>query len=338
MRAPGFYVHTWDLHNGDLVYPLYLILIYGCCYSAVLPLLKTAILFDWCHIFVPADPLHNVFWWGSVVLSAVQCIWGIACITLLNMQCRPHRAIWEFYLPSECYSLPSVMLASATTQVVTDLFMMLLPQRIIWSLNLNWQRRAAISVVFGVGALGFISACFRLQKTVGFSRTSDTMYLIGPLLFWADGEMTCAFFIFSVTCLPKLLSNSTISRRVKAMLGLSGGASKDGSATMGNSNSYALSRTGGGRSGASRTITGGLADAAVNGTAKSPYYTLEAGDEEVSSESQENLRREYENAANESYAGGKLDRHVVVTRTTNVAVSSVTRSSNSSQEQPERWK
>ncbi|RWQ98767.1 hypothetical protein C8Q69DRAFT_460109 [Paecilomyces variotii] len=40
---------------------------------------------------------------------------------LLNMQCVPHRAIWEFYLPSKCYSLPKVMLASVSIQVITDI-------------------------------------------------------------------------------------------------------------------------------------------------------------------------------------------------------------------------
>lgn len=90
-----------------------LILIYGCCYSAVLPLIKTAILLDWCRVFVSIDRARNAFWWGC------------------NTQCRPHRAIWEFYLPSKCYSLPDVMLCSASVQVIVDVTMFLLPQKII---------------------------------------------------------------------------------------------------------------------------------------------------------------------------------------------------------------
>lgn len=88
-----------------------------------------------------------------MALISLQCVWGIACIILLNMQCRPHEAIWKFYLESKCYSLPSVMLTSASVQVFTDISMVLLPQKVIWSLLMSWRRKVGISIVFGVGLL-----------------------------------------------------------------------------------------------------------------------------------------------------------------------------------------
>lgn len=45
------------------------------------------------------------------------------------------------------------MLSSASVQVITDLAMVLLPQRIIWGLHLNWQKKMGVSVIFGVGIL-----------------------------------------------------------------------------------------------------------------------------------------------------------------------------------------
>lgn len=130
-----------------------LILIYGCAYSACLPFLKIAILLDWNRVFFQHDRKTSVFWWGSVALSCLQAVWGIACIILLNMQCTPHEAIWNFYLPSKCYNLPTVMLTSASVQVLTDVSMVMLPQKVIWSLQMSWQRKVGISVVFGVGLL-----------------------------------------------------------------------------------------------------------------------------------------------------------------------------------------
>ncbi|KAM0438631.1 hypothetical protein ACHAPT_001384 [Fusarium lateritium] len=219
--TPGYYVHTWNLRNGDLVRPLWLILIYGCCYSAVLPLLKTAILLDWCRVFVPGRKTKSPFWWACMAVIALQCVWGILCILLLNLQCRPHRAIWEFYLPSKCYSLPKVMLGSASIQVVTDICMALLPQHIIWSLQMNWQKKIGVALIFGVGVIACVAACFRLAHTVTFSREADTMWYIGPLLFWACAEMTCGFFILSVTTLPRIIAESGFSARVKKALGIS---------------------------------------------------------------------------------------------------------------------
>ncbi|KAJ4245488.1 hypothetical protein NW762_013997 [Fusarium torreyae] len=219
--TPGYYVHTWDLVNGDLVRPLYLILVYGCCYSAVLPLIKTAILLDWCRIFVPGDKLKSPFWWGAMTIVFVQCIWGVLCVTLLNLQCRPHYAIWEFYVSSKCYDLPKVMLASASVQVISDIAMVLLPQRIIWSLHMKWQRKIGIVIIFGVGVIACVAACFRLAHTVTFSKEADTMWYIGPLLFWACGEMTCGFFILSVTTLPRIVAESGLSSKLKKVLGIS---------------------------------------------------------------------------------------------------------------------
>ncbi|KAH7464404.1 hypothetical protein FOMA001_g17537 [Fusarium oxysporum f. sp. matthiolae] len=219
--APGYYVHQWHLRNADLVRPLYLILVYGCCYSVVLPLIKTAILLDWSRVFVPSDKRRSPLWWGCIVLGGLQCVWGITCIILLNMQCIPHRAIWEFYVPSKCYNLPSVMLGSATVQVVTDVAMVLLPQRTIWALNMNWQKKLGVSVIFGVGLIACIAAGFRLSHTVTFSQEADRMYYIGPLLFWAWAEMTAGFFILSVPCLPKLVIESRLPTRIKVALGLS---------------------------------------------------------------------------------------------------------------------
>lgn len=130
-----------------------LILVYGSAYSATLPLIKTAILLDWCRVFVPIDRMKSLFWWGCACVIILQCLWGVLCVLLLNLQCRPHEAIWKFYLPSKCYSLPDVMLTSATVQVVSDVTMFLLPQRIIWGLQMNWQKKLGVSVIFGVGLL-----------------------------------------------------------------------------------------------------------------------------------------------------------------------------------------
>lgn len=92
-----------------------------------------------------------------MIVIAIQCVWGVVCIVLLNMQCVPHNAIWEFYVPSKCYNLPKVMLSSASVQVITDFAIVLLPQKIIWGLHMNWQKKLGVSVIFGVGVVSVIS-------------------------------------------------------------------------------------------------------------------------------------------------------------------------------------
>ncbi|KAI5240562.1 hypothetical protein E4T47_05494 [Aureobasidium subglaciale] len=81
----GYYVHQWNLRNGDLVEPLYVILIYGCAYSATLALVKTAILIDWCTFFVIGDSRTGYFCRISAFLICLQTVWGVLCIILWNM-------------------------------------------------------------------------------------------------------------------------------------------------------------------------------------------------------------------------------------------------------------
>ncbi|KAG9523715.1 hypothetical protein KCV07_g2301, partial [Aureobasidium melanogenum] len=219
--TPGYYVHQWNLRNADLVQPLYLILVYGCAYSAALALVKTAILIDWCRI---------------MVIISVQLSWGIACIILLNMQCVPHAAIWKFYLPSKCYNLSTVMLVSASVQVFSDWSMILLPQKIIWGLQMNWRQRLGVSIIFGVGLLASISATVRLSTTITFSHEDDKMYFIAPLLFWACAEMTCGFFVLGVPCIPCLVKTSGLRGKCGSFFGVSLGSSNNRSAAHRESN------------------------------------------------------------------------------------------------------
>ncbi|KAH0207836.1 hypothetical protein KCU99_g278, partial [Aureobasidium melanogenum] len=234
--TPGYYVHQWNLRNADLVQPLYLILVYGCAYSAALALVKTAILIDWCRMFVVGRRLQSYLWWVSMVIISVQLSWGIACIILLNMQCVPHAAIWKFHLPSKCYNLSTVMLVSASVQVFSDWSMILLPQKIIWGLQMNWRQRLGVSIIFGVGLLASISATVRLSTTITFSHEDDKMYFIAPLLFWACAETTCGFFVLGVPCIPCLVKTSGLRGKCGSFFGVSLGSSNNRSAAHRGSN------------------------------------------------------------------------------------------------------
>lgn len=298
---------------------LQLILVYGCCYSVVLPLIKTAILLDWCRVFISNNRYKNLFWWSCIILSVLQCLWAVACVILLNLQCRPHHAIWEFYVPAKCYDLPSVMLGSGSVQVATDVIMVLLPQRIIWRLHMNWQRKLGISIIFGVGLVACVAACIRLAHTVTFSKEPDRMYFIGPLLFWAWGEMTAGYFILSVPCLPKLAAGLNLPSRVRSFFGLSypTGAA-NGNSAGGHSNP--LVTIGG---------TGASNKRRFSKSALDTYHEIENG-MAMGSESQEHLRQEH--GANQTNHPARDDHRAIhVTQSTHVTVTKKDSSSDLSE-------
>lgn len=130
------------------------IYVYGVFYFVVLALIKIAILVDWCRLFVAGDHYHNYFWWGSTIVIFTQAAFCVAAIFLLSFQCTPREAIWDFTIAdAKCIPLNSLQLLSRSIHIVSDVAILLLPQKIIWGLNLSQKRRIGVSIVFALGAL-----------------------------------------------------------------------------------------------------------------------------------------------------------------------------------------
>lgn len=177
VETPGYFVHTWNVRVKDMLPTQYVrtsischqthhiegaeltlaqyILVFGVCYSFVLPFLKVAILTEWVRMFVPRGThMKNAFWWGCMTVCFVQIGAGIATVIALNVQCIPHAAIWDLTITdAQCFELYPLQVSSASIQLVSDIAIFLLPQRVIWTLKMTWQKRLGVSVVFGLGLL-----------------------------------------------------------------------------------------------------------------------------------------------------------------------------------------
>ncbi|KAK6700744.1 hypothetical protein SNK04_010681 [Fusarium graminearum] len=201
--TPGYFVHQWNVRLKDVIPTNYWILIFGVCYSFVLPFLKIAILVEWCRLFVPKGTrTKSIFWWGCMVIGFVQATSNTAIVVALNMQCNPHEAIWDFRIPgAKCWDLHKL--------------------QVIWKLKMSWKKRMGVSVIFGLGLLACVSAAVRLAVTVKYGKAADALYALAPLVFWATAEMTCGFFIVCVPCIPKILKETGVIRNIKRAFGMS---------------------------------------------------------------------------------------------------------------------
>lgn len=127
---------------------------FGVFYSFVLPLVKVAILIEWCRVFVPPGTrFQSPFWWCCMAIIFVQITANIGIVIALNLQCTPHETIWDFRVPGKCFDLYPLQIASASIHLVSDVAIFLVPQRIIWNLNMTWQKRLGVSVIFGLGLM-----------------------------------------------------------------------------------------------------------------------------------------------------------------------------------------
>lgn len=71
-----------------------------------------------------------------------------------NLACTPREKIWDPTVPGgKCTNLKVSLVVSSTTNVVSDILILLLPQNIIWRLQMPLQRKIGVSLIFVVGIM-----------------------------------------------------------------------------------------------------------------------------------------------------------------------------------------
>lgn len=117
-------------------------------------LLKAAILLNWVHIFVPTGVRNSMFWISHILIWTNILFYGIGTVVEI-FQCTPREKIWNpLFVGGSCpIDMDKHMLASGVINLISDIIILILPQRIIWGLNVTRQRKIQISVLFAIGLL-----------------------------------------------------------------------------------------------------------------------------------------------------------------------------------------
>ncbi|KAK0610051.1 hypothetical protein B0T17DRAFT_545794 [Bombardia bombarda] len=175
-------------------------------YAVCMIFAKTAILLEWTHIFVP-DRQRNAFYWGARGIMALNIALYLAVIITETMSCIPLKVIWTPWLEGDCRVNKKVLdIITAYFNLVVDLIILLLPQRVIWKLSMTGSKKIGVSVIFSIGiltivcAIGRVYANHQLQYVGHDGGVVDTNYGLAALYLWAVSELTCVLLVFSMDC------------------------------------------------------------------------------------------------------------------------------------------
>ncbi|KAI0411877.1 hypothetical protein F5X98DRAFT_380285 [Xylaria grammica] len=184
----GLFVHQWNVRVKDLAGILYLVHVASELYAGVIVLLKTAILLEsWtCHILL----------WTNVVFYTVIFISA-------NATCKPFAKLWDKTLPGDCSDNNAFDVATASYNLVSDVFILLLPQRLIWRLHLKTKAKVGIAFIFAVGISACVAAAYRLYASIKYLEMADITYGIAGIALGIEAEIVCAMLVFWVPILPK---------------------------------------------------------------------------------------------------------------------------------------
>ncbi|KAK5631089.1 hypothetical protein RRF57_006804 [Xylaria bambusicola] len=177
LHGPGFFVHQWNLRVRDLEEFLYeqTYVLSTTLYCVTLLLAKAAILLEWTHIFVVRSN-RSRFYWICYSMIAINTSLYLATIFTITYACTPRERIWRRYIPGTCINFNAFNIFITVFHLISDVLMLLLPQRVIWKLRLATRQKVGVSVVFSGGAIACIWAAGRVASAVHLSLSQDTSF------------------------------------------------------------------------------------------------------------------------------------------------------------------
>ncbi|KAI0868695.1 hypothetical protein GGS24DRAFT_494363 [Hypoxylon argillaceum] len=212
----GLLIHQWDVRVRDLSPRFYNVHVGALAYAVAILLFKAAILLQWLRIFV-ARGTKGAFYWTCHALIWVNFLFYSSLVVTLCASCKPYRRVWDKTTPGTCSAKQEIIiLATAVGNLISDLIIFLLPQRVIWQLHIKVQKKAGLAFIFFMGILGIISASFRVHASVRYLLSSDKTYTLTIVALWGVAELTCAILIFCVPSIPKLFRDSGASNQSSA--------------------------------------------------------------------------------------------------------------------------
>ena len=78
---------------------------------------------------------------------------SIPQIFISFLACVPIRAFWESDTPRTCINLEASFIVGAVINVVTDVFILILPLPVLWHLKASRSRRILLIAMFSMGGL-----------------------------------------------------------------------------------------------------------------------------------------------------------------------------------------
>ncbi|KAI1098669.1 hypothetical protein F4804DRAFT_115729 [Jackrogersella minutella] len=223
LLTSGFFVHQWDMRVEDLITFNKMFSDGYMFYCATVMTIKAAIIIEWTFIFVPQHT-RNAFYWICKTLLCFNTLFYIAMIIFPNVACHPHDKLWNPLLPGKCTNTSVSSILVSAVNFATDVVLLILPQKVIWGLQMSTKRKIGVSLIFLIGILACISAGFKLSASIPYDRSRDTTYTFAALALWSLAEITCGILIFCMPSIPKTISGlnlTTLASSLKSWAGSS---------------------------------------------------------------------------------------------------------------------
>ncbi|MCJ1386413.1 hypothetical protein MMC17_009539 [Xylographa soralifera] len=171
--------HIWDITLNSYTYGSRLEVFAEFVYLILSATIKLSCLILYRRIFYPSKTMRWLCFCGMAFIGAAYFAFFMASI----LDCMPVVRHWDPLVPGHCLPSGTTAYGSGALNVVTDIFVVFLPLRAIWRLQMKFSRKVKVMAVFGLGIVVVALSITRLAMT--------------PLVF-TDTDPTWTLFTFSI--------------------------------------------------------------------------------------------------------------------------------------------
>ncbi|KAK9413399.1 putative G-protein coupled receptors family 1 profile domain-containing protein [Seiridium unicorne] len=195
--APG--VHQWNIQLRKLPSFLYYVHVSSVMYGVCIYFIKLSILLQYIHVFLPLKK-PPVIYWSAIFLIISNFTFYLASTFLEIFSCQPIAKSWDpLITDGHCIDILALNVAASTINTVSDITILILPQLVIWRLNVSLKRKLEISIIFLIAIFACVASAIRLVYTVQLQHSPDITYYTWFCGLWSIPEMACGIV---VACLP----------------------------------------------------------------------------------------------------------------------------------------
>lgn len=195
MYAEGMGIHADKLEVASIVMMAKWLLVAEILYAWNLCWTKISLLLMYYRIFCIPFFKKVAFGIGGFIIA-----WGITITFIFIFICVPVQKLWYADLPGHCVNQVGTWIANASSTILTDVVILVLPVPQIWKLNLRKADKIGLTVAFSLGFFVVTASAYRFTVLFSYSN-SDPSYTLAPTVAWTAIEMSAG--ITSV-CLPTL--------------------------------------------------------------------------------------------------------------------------------------
>ncbi|KAL1979426.1 hypothetical protein VTN96DRAFT_5976 [Rasamsonia emersonii] len=179
---------------------------YGVCMPAIK---MTMVLLYW-RLFSSNRKICYALW----VVAGLLIAWTIATVFTGLFQCNPIDKYWDVEKPGDCLDGYVYFVTIASTNLLTDIFILIIPLPVLWTLKRPLSERLALMGVFTLGI--FVSAVSIIRiASLTSPRNPDPMWASVRGTIWTSVETSIGVVSVNLPVMSPLFRRYILGRTLR---------------------------------------------------------------------------------------------------------------------------